>query len=366
MLMGWKGNHIQDGEEKAKVYVVNVFNGDVIQSYAGGYNTVYGMDSFSDQVIYVAGRRVVGVSPEYLSTLYYLGSGNELVAVQANDEFIFLVDKTAKLIRANVPIKQSDEPMFVQLDKNSLSRFTIVDSIVYCGDPQGGLMALKTTSMEQKWTFKDKRHTKKNSILTTPEVYGNYIFFKMENGVLYCLIHESGAFNWKVNQWGMRSTLSSPIVHGNTVFHGVGNGVSGINIHSGQKVWTYKTRCRVNAEIAIEDGVMYFGADDGRFRAIDVESQELKWVFSTDYMILSRAVICKDIVMFGSSGGWFYGINKNTGKLIWELKTDGPIDGSMTPIVKDELLYFGHHDGFIVDFENRKNVDMRDFYKVGR
>ena len=99
----------------------------------------------------------------------------------------------------------------------------------------------------------------------------------------------------------------------------------------------------IEANPAISDGVVYFGANDSYFRAVDAKTGKLKWKFLTAFKnrmfdgIISSPLIYKNTVYFSGASKYFYALDKNTGKEKWKYKTDLTCS---TPILEDGIIYF--------------------------
>lgn len=91
---------------------------------------------------------------------------------------------------------------------------------------------------------------------------------------------------------------------------------------------------------------IYYGCDDGTFRALDARSGSCLWSFAVGKHpqgkgILSSPVIHGDHVYFGAYDGAVYALECDTGRKVWE-NTDADWIGSSPCIAPDKgLLYIG-------------------------
>lgn len=97
---------------------------------------------------------------------------------------------------------------------------------------------------------------------------------------------------------------------------------------SGTRVWSHEIGAQLWAPLAHEDGTLYFGADDGTFRAFDIGSREVSWRFDTGGMIRSTPVVDRGDVYFGSWDGNVYAVSAAGGSLVWQFDTGGIVQGS--------------------------------------
>lgn len=134
-----------------------------------------------------------------------------------------------------------------------------------------------------------------------------------------------------------------------------------------------KWKCNLNgtslSSPAISEGVVYVGSGDNNLYAVELQSGEINWKFATKGAIQSTPAIYNSTILFTSMDGSFYAIDKNSGKEKWTFKTGGEkqyaavnlfgfdtkgIEGAdpwdfylSSPIVKDDVIYFGSGDSHI-------------------
>jgi polyvinyl alcohol dehydrogenase (cytochrome) len=106
---------------------------------------------------------------------------------------------------------------------------------------------------------------------------------------------------------------------------------------------------RTGSQPAIVDGVLYVGAPDAKFYALDAETGAQKWVFdltkiagpisdtSLD-MVRDGAAVVGDKVYFGDGRGYIYALNKYTGEPVWWARPD---DNPSTWVTSSPLVYQG-------------------------
>jgi outer membrane protein assembly factor BamB len=150
--------------------------------------------------------------------------------------------------------------------------------------------------------------------------------------------------------------------------------------------WKFKTGGVLQSSASISDGKVYFGSGDGSLYALDEKTGSLVWTFKTGGAIHSTPAIDNGVVYFGSYDGVFYALNKDKGTVMWVFETDGercfaakglhgrkPKDSVFkddwdfflsSPVVKDEVVYFGTGSGYLYAL-NKKNGDEKWKFKTG-
>lgn len=104
----------------------------------------------------------------------------------------------------------------------------------------------------------------------------------------------------------------------------------------------------------IHDGVVYFGAADKYFYAVDLETGKEIWRFATGGVIAGRAEVVGDKVFFSCFDQNVYALDRKSGKEIWRFQAeaemfDGPIHGN-------GILVVGTKGGYVhvIDAETGK------------
>ncbi len=90
----------------------------------------------------------------------------------------------------------------------------------------------------------------------------------------------------------------------------------------------------------VADGVVYVGAGDGGFHAVDVATGTARWRFATGGRIRNGAAIDGARVVVGSADHFVYALDRATGREIWKYDTQAEVDA--TPVVDDGKVLIGN------------------------
>jgi outer membrane protein assembly factor BamB len=136
------------------------------------------------------------------------------------------------------------------------------------------------------------------------------------DGWLFALDAASGKKRWAYRTGG--KIYSTPAVSGDLAV--VGSTDRWIYaVREGRVVWKVETAKPVVAAPLISDGVVYIGAGDGHFRALDLATGKLRWDFdSVKSFVVDRPLEYAGRLYFGCWGNDFYALDKATGRLIWK------------------------------------------------
>lgn len=124
-------------------------------------------------------------------------------------------------------------------------------------------------------------------------------------------------------------------------------------------IWKFKVNSEIISSPIIENDILYFGANDNNFYAIDSKNSEIKWKYKTNGAITGKASIFENKVCFLSKDGFIYLLNIDNGSLIWKFQTRGEKDQDYwdyylsQPIVVENVLCFGSGDSYIYGLDKK-------------
>ena len=140
---------------------------------------------------------------------------------------------------------------------------------------------------------------------------------------------------------------SSPIIVNDVLYVGSNYGIHAIDAKTGRELWKTRTNGFVKSAPIVADGVLYVGADDRRFYAMDIKDGSMKWIYknATDGYTSSPIVI-NNLAYTGSKDGSFYAFDVRIGEPAWQILTGKAIESS--PALGDGIFVFGTNGGLII------------------
>jgi outer membrane protein assembly factor BamB len=125
-------------------------------------------------------------------------------------------------------------------------------------------------------------------------------------------------------------------------------------------VWKVALGGPLIASPTLCDGVIYLGAKDGGFRAIDPADGHQRWRFQADGPITASAAVAGGLAYFQSDAGTIHAVRVSDGRLAWKRAT-GPnlpfmnykpgVDfwdyWASSPLYLDGVIYVGGGDGVV-------------------
>ena len=129
------------------------------------------------------------------------------------------------------------------------------------------------------------------------------------------------------------------------------NEVIGLAISSQEIIWRYEHPQRhfpfYSSALNI-DGKVIIGGRDRIVHAIDEKSGETIWTFTTRARIDSSPASANGRVYIGSGDGRLYVLALNTGEKLWEFDAGAPLSAS--PAIAEGKIIIGSQDGVLYCF----------------
>jgi outer membrane protein assembly factor BamB len=163
----------------------------------------------------------------------------------------------------------------------------------------------------------------------------------------------------------VRSTLSktfygnrrihrfTPIVTDDLII--VGNGIDGLVAFDRKAIterWRFHIQDGVESGAFLSDGVLYFGAGDGMFYALNAADGRMFWSYPLKAEGIGKPTVSGNTVYVLGGNNIAHALDAKTGKLLWTYNrreaSNLSIRGGSQPAVSGNLVYFGFSDGSLV------------------
>lgn len=137
--------------------------------------------------------------------------------------------------------------------------------------------------------------------------------------------------------------IASPAVVGNILYVGTyASEVVAVDWKKRDVVWRYKageSEHPFHSSAAVTDDILVVGGRDKLVHAVRRQTGQKLWTFQTRAKVDSSPVIVGDRVFIGSGDGNLYGLNLSDGKELWKFNAGKPI--SAGPAVGEGVLVIG-------------------------
>jgi outer membrane protein assembly factor BamB len=200
------------------------------------------------------------------------------------------------------------------------------DNFLYCFNAKDGTLA---------WKFETQ-----DRVNCSPAIVEKYTFVAGCDAHLRIIDIESGK---EVGDIPLESYLiASPAVMGDVLYVGNhGAEVLAVNWKKKQIEWRYKDPVKefpIHASAAVTKKYVIVGGHDKQMHCIDRETGNGVWTFATKGRIDSSAVVVGDRVFFGSADRHLYGLSIDKGEEVWNFNasqsiTAGPAVGENAMVV---------------------------------
>jgi outer membrane protein assembly factor BamB len=238
-----------------------------------------------------------------------------------------------------------------------ISSANFVDDRVLFGSYDGFLYCLNRESGELIWKFETEGYVHGTPGIWTESVKesGDVRNFAIVTGCdsyLRVLNIDDGTQTQQVNLGAYVG--ASPAISGNQIYCGTyGSEILAVNLDTGEIAWRYrhsKRKFPFFASAALTEDMVIIGGRDKIVHALSPETGEPLWTYTAKSRIESSAVIVGTRVFFGTTRGTLIALDVSTGESVWEFATGSSIVAS--PSVANGRLYIGTDDGILYCFGN--------------
>lgn len=233
---------------------------------------------------------------------------------------------------------------------------TVADGVVYCGSADHKMYAFDMLTGKVKWTFLTK-----NEVEGAAAVVDNRLFFGSYDGFFYCVDKNTGKLFWKFKTGPAVDMIrksyykfatgqdSPPVVKDGIVYFGAFDGkLYALKVDDGKVVWTYQTKGGIHtASPALSNGRLYIGSTDGVLHCVNASDGKKIWTKNlsgshVDHMASSPTIYDGVIYLGTDKSGNFYALDAATGDIKWNFRAKSLISGSPS-IAYGKVYFFINH-----------------------
>jgi outer membrane protein assembly factor BamB len=155
--------------------------------------------------------------------------------------------------------------------------------------------------------------------------------------------------------------FAAPALLGDVLYFGGNDGrFRAVTASTGVEIWGHATACGLSGEAAVDSGRVYFGGQDGYLYALDRRTGALEWSAGLGYSIFSGVGLLGDtLVVAGNSEGSVAALDSDDGTVVWHDSPGGVILG---PAMLDTIAVFTSENGLVTTYTMSGNrLWSRDF-----
>jgi outer membrane protein assembly factor BamB len=171
-------------------------------------------------------------------------------------------------------------------------------------------------------------------------VGSNFNQAEYKGGNIYAFDSYRGAKLWNYStNYGV---YSSPAVENNMLFIGADDCVLALDALRGTKIWSFETGSSVRSSPAVINGIVYVGSYDCNVYALNASTGKELWSYATQGEIYSSPAYADGYVYLASDGGNIYAFNALTGIKSWNYTVEYTLS---SPCVDNGMLFIGTGKG---------------------
>jgi len=232
---------------------------------------------------------------------------------------------------------------------------TVSDGTVFVGSAANAVHAFDAESGDLKW-----EHATRSYVSTAPAVVGDTVYTADADGIVYALDVTDGTDRWTYNtEHNFHSRAVG--LHGDTLIVGTAGTmpavvsgdtdksragvVVGLDIATGEELWTFSGPSDWFSGPAIGDGRVYVGNHDGTVTALDPANGDLLWQWTPvrggQGAILAPPTYAGGTVYVGVHGlGRLVALEATDGSQRWNTNLKAP-NVKSSPAVDGDRVYIG-------------------------
>ena len=221
----------------------------------------------------------------------------------------------------------------------------VVDGHVLIGSYDGFLYALTLAEGVLAW-----KHETLNYVHATPAVSNGVAYFGGCDEVFRGVRIADG--REVVNLPAGAYTAASPAIVGSKAYFGTfNNEVLALDLGTQEMLWRYEHHTRhfpFYSSALNVDGKVIIGGRDRMVHAIDEATGDEVWTFMTRARVDSSPATAGSKVYIGSGDGRLYVLDVETGEKVWEFDTAAPLSAS--PAIANGKVVISSQDGVVYCF----------------
>lgn len=282
-------------------------------------------------------------------------------------------------LSADLELKWSSEAYAIGSYSASKSSPSVDEERVYIGIDDGRLLALNRETGALLWAFETRRFTVElreetedhHGIHGTAAVDDEQVYIGDYSGWLYALDKRTGALRWEQKLGG--SIGASPVHYQGQIFMAVEFGDPDgklfiVDASTGEIRWSSPylgNQPHASATLDTARGLVFLGANNGRFFCFDYTSGEQRWTLDTidGAEIKSTAAAADGTVWTTTWDQRLYALDAETGEERYHVESEARSMSS--PSVDEGIVYFGSHDHRLYAVDDAANGEVNWTFEAG-
>ncbi len=227
-----------------------------------------------------------------------------------------------------------------------------LDTALFVATLDGSLVRVRKSNGSVQWKYRVPVRDREKQIHSSPATDGRTVVVGCDDGALYAVDAESGAFRWRAPTRGC--LFASPSIDGAGVFVGsVDSSFYCFDIADGRKRWEQHLGAKIYSSQAVGNGRIYVGTAGQQVCCLDEESGKVLWSQETDNVVNASPLLAGTYLYVGCIDTRLYAYDAMSGRKVWEYKTEGRI--KTMPVAMKGLLFVLAEDRTVLGFTEEKS-----------
>lgn len=216
---------------------------------------------------------------------------------------------------------------------------------VVVGSYDSNLYCFAASDGAERW-----RYSTGNFVNGTPAVLGERIVFGGCDAVLHVVNAKDGTALAQIELGNDAHVAGSVALAGERVYLGhYGNAFVCVDLGTKQERWSLTDpKQPFFSSPALAHGKVYFGGRNKKLHCCDAETGELLWSFAARRKVDCSPIAVGDAIVFGAADGRLYVLDAGSGEERWNYDLGAELGGSLA--VSDGWIYAAALDGRVVGF----------------
>ncbi len=207
---------------------------------------------------------------------------------------------------------------------------------------------------------------------SNPVINGNVVFFTASEGELYGVDKETGELVWEFYpDDGMpnMSILSSPVIIDNKIFFEASNNLYAVDLLSKKEIWRTAVLNLASSYVSIFSSNDYIfiigGMEHNNIYCIDCNNGSVIWEKVLDKNIYANEILINDgYVYICSQDNYIYKIDKYEGSILYEYETKSNSEKLYDIALKDKRIFFTNDKGLFSIDTSGENYQKHEISNV--
>jgi outer membrane protein assembly factor BamB len=234
------------------------------------------------------------------------------------------------------------------------------DGRVYCGDGDGIFYCLQASDAKVIW-----KQPTEAEIVAGANFWKDKVLVGSQDSRLYCFDAKTGEIAWKLQIENQIRTFST-IVDDKCFVMQCDGKLHVVDLNKGEIVSSVAIdQANTTSTPAVLGDHLYFGTEDGSVMCIDWKTPKIAWSITekSGEAFRSSPAVAQGIVVIGTRGRRVNALDPQDGSELWSFPTKNKVDAS--PVIVGDRVLVGANDGRIYLIDRKTGKETWQYQCLG-